>query len=89
MLFTVSLQMMQLATQAGAMPFDLIEVMGGGVMEWRRDRDRHLHIHSGFITGAAGVGKPATSTELLKLASVLTKQSLQINFKVTIEGVSQ
>lgn len=28
---------------------EVAEVMGGGIMEWRRERDRHLHLHSGFV----------------------------------------
>ncbi len=34
-------------------PFEAPTVMGGGVMEWRRDRDRHLHLHSGFVMDRA------------------------------------
>lgn len=62
--------------------------MGGGVMEWRRDRDRHLRIHSGFVGPQApsGVSVPAAVAELLSLAAVLTKQSLPTHFHVTISA---
>ncbi|GLI64641.1 hypothetical protein VaNZ11_007953 [Volvox africanus] len=33
--------------------FEAPTCMGGGVMEWRRDRDRHLHLHSGFVMDRA------------------------------------
>ncbi|GFR49603.1 hypothetical protein Agub_g11673 [Astrephomene gubernaculifera] len=36
-------------SQKHAVPMETPTVMGGGVMEWRRDRDRHLHLHSGFV----------------------------------------
>ncbi|GLC68199.1 hypothetical protein PLESTF_000659300 [Pleodorina starrii] len=35
------------------LPFEAPTCMGGGVMEWRRDRDRHLHLHSGFVMDRA------------------------------------
>jgi hypothetical protein len=55
-------------------------------MEWRRDRDRHLHIHSGFISPSSvpGAGRPACTAELLNLAAVLTRQGLPPHYKVSI-----
>jgi hypothetical protein len=31
------------------MAVEHIEIMGGGVMEWRRERDRHCSLHSGYL----------------------------------------
>lgn len=41
--------MMGMAARMG-LAVEPLEVMGGGVMEWRRDRDRHLYMHSGFLS---------------------------------------
>ncbi|GIL49609.1 hypothetical protein Vafri_5940 [Volvox africanus] len=79
--------------------FEVPTCMGGGVMEWRRDRDRHLHLHSGFVmdralplppaAGAmvAGNGngnRPASATDLLNLAAALARQSFPPTYKVTV-----
>ncbi len=58
-------------------------------MEWRRERDRHLHLHAGFtcantLGAGAGLAKPASPHELLSLAAVLTKQNLPMHFKVRV-----
>ena len=57
----------------------MVLVLGGGIMEWRRDRDRHLHIHSGFaqIPGASAL-------DILNLASVIAKQYFPVQYKVTL-----
>jgi len=41
-------QVQALATQRN-LAMEQIEIMGGGVMEWRRERDRHLCIYSGYL----------------------------------------
>lgn len=67
-----------LAAQRGV-PISQLTVMGGGIAEWRRDRDRHLYLHSGFVSSgsaamlALGTGN-ATSVDLLNLTSVLARQ---------------
>lgn len=55
-------------------------------MEWRRDRDRNLQIHSGFISHSSvpGPGRPACPAELLSLAAVLARQGLPPHYKVSI-----
>ncbi|KAF8060056.1 hypothetical protein HT031_004995 [Scenedesmus sp. PABB004] len=65
---------------------ETIEVVGGGVMEWRRHRDRHLHISGGYVAPASGAGGPSTAGEVMSLAAVLTKQHLPMHYKVTSEG---
>jgi hypothetical protein len=56
-------------------------------MEWRRERDRHLHLHSGFLSKhAGGQGGPMTAQEVLNLAGVLTRPSLPMHYKLTSEG---
>lgn len=75
--------------------------MGGGVMEWRRERDNHLHIRSTYVApthptatpafsaaGQVGGGRagPATPRELLSLAAVMAQQQLPAHFRVTCEG---
>ncbi|KAI8464948.1 MAG: hypothetical protein J3K34DRAFT_489495 [Monoraphidium minutum] len=75
------------AAAANGVPSEAVEVVGGGVMEWRRDRDRALHLHSGHAAAArAGGGGAMAPREVLNLAGVLTKQSLPIHYKVTTEG---
>lgn len=77
-----------LATAAShGVPSEPLETVGGGVMEWRRDRDRHLHLHSGYASppGACGPNGPMSPAEVLNLVGVLTKQSLPITYKVTTE----
>jgi hypothetical protein len=63
-----------------------LDVMGGGVAEWRRERDRHLHLREGYAgsSSGAGGGGPggARAQELLSLAAVLVRQALPLNFKV-------
>jgi len=80
----VNRKMMALAARFGVTA-EPLEIMGGGVMEWRRDRDRHLHIHSGFISPGPSYapGKPASVGEMLNLASVLARQQLPAHFKVS------
>lgn len=83
------MQVLQLAATLGQPMDGALEVMGGGVMEWRRDRDRHVHLHSGFLAAGGmpgAAGKPGSAAELLNLAAVLTQQSLPVTHKVTIEG---
>eukprot|EP00983_Pelagomonas_calceolata_P078718 1154350-Pelagomonas_calceolata.AAC.5 len=41
-------QVQALATQHN-LAMEHVEIMGGGVMEWRRERDRHLCIYSGYL----------------------------------------
>lgn len=65
---------------------EAIEVVGGGIMEWRRHRDRHLHISGGYVGPASGPGGPSTGSEVMNLAAVLTKQHLPMHYKVTSEG---
>lgn len=68
-------------------PAEPLEMIGGGVMEWRRDRDRHLHLHSAFVSPhSGGPNGPMTAAEVLNLTGVLTKQSLPIHYKVTTDG---
>jgi hypothetical protein len=48
-------------------------------MEWRRDRDRHLQLHTGYSAPPAGM----SAAEVLRLAGVLTQQHLPMHYKVT------
>ncbi len=54
-------------------------------MEWRRDRDRHLQLHSGFVR-ASGVASGMSAPDLLNLAAAMAKQALPIHYKVCLEG---
>lgn len=74
-------EMVLISNQHG-LPMEAIEVVGGGVMEWRRDRDRHLHIHDGFVTNIST--QSMTPDDLVNLAGVLTKQCLPMHYKVSI-----
>ncbi|KIZ02453.1 hypothetical protein MNEG_5504 [Monoraphidium neglectum] len=75
------------AASAHGVPPEPLEPIGGGVMEWRRERDRHLHLHSGFLSKhAGGQGGPMTAQEVLNLAGVLTRPSLPMHYKLTSEG---
>lgn len=79
-------QLLAIAAQ-NDVPAEPLETIGGGVMEWRRDRDRHLHLHSAFVAPhSSGPNGPMTTGEVLSLAGVLTKQSLPIHYKVTLDG---
>eukprot|EP00198_Chlamydomonas_reinhardtii_P004739 XP_001694075.1 predicted protein [Chlamydomonas reinhardtii] len=87
-------------SQRNNVPFEAPTVMGGGVMEWRRDRDRHLHLHSGFVmdrslpsagmlsglgpTAMGGSGRPASAIDLLNLAAALARQSFPPTYKITV-----
>jgi hypothetical protein len=75
------------AASAHGVPPEPVEPVGGGVAEWRRNRDRHLHLHSAYAAPRAGApGGPMAPAEVLGLAGVLTKQSLPIHYRVTTEG---
>ena len=76
------------AAASQAVPVEPLERDAGGVMEWRRDRDRHLHLHSAYVSphAAAGPNGPMTMAEVLTLVGVMTKQSLPIHYKVTTDG---
>lgn len=58
--------------------------LGGGIMEWRRDRDRYLQLHSGYCTDInhGGVSKPSA---LLNLAAMLVKDSLPDGYEVAVD----
>ncbi|KAG2492790.1 hypothetical protein HYH03_008950 [Edaphochlamys debaryana] len=80
--------------QKHGVAFEAPTVMGGGVMEWRRDRDRHLHLHSGFVVDRAlplGLGpggpsgaRPASAMDLLNLAAALARQTFPPTYKITV-----
>ncbi|GBF89057.1 hypothetical protein Rsub_01774 [Raphidocelis subcapitata] len=70
------------AAAAHEVPTEPLETVGGGVMEWRRDRDRHLHLHSPFVAPTSGMA----ASEVLSLTAVLSKQSLPIHYRVTAQG---
>ncbi len=84
--------------QRNNVPFAPLHVMGGGVMEWRRDRDRHLALHSGFVADratSAGAGwvpggpaarGPSSPLDLLNLASVLARTRFPANYRITVVG---
>lgn len=42
---------MMAVSAAHDVPAETLEVVGGGVMEWRRHRDRHMHISGERLTG--------------------------------------
>ena len=54
-------------------------VMGGGIMEWRRDRDRYLHLHSGYCVDTSPDSRPE---DLLTMAALLVKESLPFGYTV-------
>ncbi|KAL6758339.1 hypothetical protein V8C86DRAFT_2600051 [Haematococcus lacustris] len=82
----VNQKMAAISAQRG-LAMEAVEVMGGGVMEWRKDRDRHVHLHSGFVSHCSmPVGRPASAAELLNLAGVLARQGLASHYKLSIEG---
>ncbi len=76
-------EMMQVCAQHAA-PAEQLEVLGGGVMEWRRDRDRFLELQSGFLCGAAGGSMSAA--DLLNLAAAMVKQALPMHYKVCLHN---
>jgi hypothetical protein len=59
--------------------------MGGGVMEWRRDRERHLQLQQGFVQ-ASGTASGMSAPDLLNLAAAMAKQALPIHYKVCLQG---
>eukprot|EP00195_Chlamydomonas_chlamydogama_P003391 CAMPEP_0202914298 /NCGR_PEP_ID=MMETSP1392-20130828/62740_1 /ASSEMBLY_ACC=CAM_ASM_000868 /TAXON_ID=225041 /ORGANISM="Chlamydomonas chlamydogama, Strain SAG 11-48b" /LENGTH=503 /DNA_ID=CAMNT_0049605899 /DNA_START=304 /DNA_END=1814 /DNA_ORIENTATION=- len=73
---TLNRKMMQVAALHGMLP-ELLQVMGGGICEWRRDRDRHLHMHSPFVSDthaagqAAGAAEPGVSAHQAEHAGVV------------------
>lgn len=96
----VNRKVLDLAHRHGV-PFVPLTVMGGGVMEWRRDRERHLHMHAGFVSdrsmpttlavgGGGGQcrGHVSTPIDLLNLAAVLARQRFPANYKLTVEAAA-
>jgi hypothetical protein len=79
--YGVSSQVLALCQRHG-LPFEALSLMGGGVMEWRRDRERHCNLQSGFVVdrvlpGAApGQPRTACAADLLHLAASLLRQYL-------------
>lgn len=80
----VQLEVQQQARLHG-MALPQVEAVGGGVMEWCRDRDRQLQMHSGFVSaaGAGGTGG-MTVPGLLKLAAVMAKQALPMHYSCRV-----
>ncbi|MEW5318774.1 MAG: hypothetical protein WDW38_009967 [Sanguina aurantia] len=83
----VTRQVQKIASMNGVPP-EPLQLMGGGVMEWRTDRDRHLHIHSGYVSDPSAFNRQigVAPVDLLNLTSVLTSQQLPLHYKVTIDG---
>ncbi len=77
---------MLMAAGANNVTPEALESCGGGTMEWRRDRDRHLSIHSGYVQPHSTATGAMTAMEVMNLACVLTKQHLPMHYKVTVEG---
>ncbi|GBF98655.1 hypothetical protein Rsub_11649 [Raphidocelis subcapitata] len=73
------------AAAARGVPAEPLELVGSGVMEWRRDRDRCLQLHSPLVPPRAG-GRSMAPAEVLSLASVLTQQSLPCTYRCSVGG---
>lgn len=71
---------MQLSIQHGLRSETLL-IMGGGIMEWRRDRNRWLKLHSGYCSDGTAV----KAEDLLNLAAVLVRSSLPAGCTVSLE----
>jgi hypothetical protein len=61
-----------------------VELQGSGVMEWRRDRDRHLHLTCTNVYHCAGVSM--SPKDLGRVAGVLAKKHLPMHYKVAADG---
>ena len=60
--------------------------MGGGLMEWSRDGERRLNLHSGYVSVSQCRHHTTQPTEILNLAGVLVKQNLPITYRLSVEG---
>lgn len=63
-----------------------VELIGGGIMEWRRERDRHLHLSAGYLAAHPAPGGPSNAGEVMDIAAALTRQALPCHFRVSVEG---
>jgi hypothetical protein len=67
-----------------------LEVLGGGVMSWRRDRSRHLQLSAPFAAPGAPPGpngRPAAGG-VATLAATLARGALPLTHRVTLEGAA-
>lgn len=72
------MQLMGLQAAAGT-----LQVLGGGIVEWRRDRDRCMRMHSPYCLDTSY--KPACQpTDLLNLAAGLVRESLPPGYVVAV-----
>ncbi|EFN59520.1 hypothetical protein CHLNCDRAFT_56794 [Chlorella variabilis] len=87
------------ASRSGALPAVMVEVVGAGVMEWREDTERELHLMPSILP-PGGVGLDATRTaggpdsptksaylgDMSGLTASLVRQALPCHFRITTSG---
>lgn len=61
------------------------QLVGGGVMEWSRDRDRYLNVSEGRVVMGSH-SSVQTKGDVARLAGALTRCSLPMHYHITVEG---
>ncbi|CAL8467141.1 g6677 [Coccomyxa elongata] len=72
-------------TSRGRLPQASVTLMGSGSMEWIRERDRVINVSAGKVVSGLD-GSIHSKEDVARLTAALTRASLPMHYRVTIEG---
>lgn len=67
------------------LPGPRLELLGNGIMEWSRERDRTLNIVAGNLHACTDAGLKSKS-DVSRLAGALVQSSLPMTYKILVDG---
>ncbi len=72
-------------TARSRLPQATVTLMGSGVMEWIRERDRVIHVSAGKMVSGPD-GSIHSKDDIARLAAALTRASLPMHYRVVLDG---
>ncbi len=67
------------------LPGPRLELLGSGVMEWSRERDRCLNVTASKLHSLTDA-RLRSKADVSKLAGALAQSSLPVSYKILVEG---
>ncbi|KAK9824568.1 hypothetical protein WJX72_011385 [[Myrmecia] bisecta] len=82
----VSHEVMQVIAEQ-RLPNVMVTLLGSGIMEWSRERDRRLDVYQGRVV-KGGDASIMSSMDVARLAGALTRASLPMHYHICVESVA-